>query len=67
MRSEFHSKTKVPVTSSRLKCSFQKDKDGCNSQMDLLTKYVMVHVDEAQVHDFAFIFNFEYMYAVLSR
>ena len=66
-RSEFHSKTKVQATSSRSKCSFQRDKDGCNSQMDLLTKYGMVHVDEAQVHDFVFIFNFEYRYAVLSR
>ena len=35
--------------------------------MDLLTKYGMVHVDEAQVYDFVFIFNFEYRYAVLSR
>jgi len=66
-RSEFHSKTKVQVTSSRLKCSFQRDKDGCNSQMDILTKYGMVHVDEAQVHDVAFIFDLEYRNAVLSR
>ena len=65
--SEFHSKTKVQVTSSRLKCSFQRDKDGCNSQMDILTKYGMVHVDEAQVHAIAFIFDLEYRYAVLSR
>ena len=35
--------------------------------MDILTKYGMVHVDEAQVHDFAFIFDLEYRYAVLSR
>ena len=66
-RSEFHSKTKFQVTSSRLKCSFQRDKDGCNSQMDILTKYGMVHVDEAQVHDVAFIFDLEYRNAVLSR
>ena len=35
--------------------------------MDILAKYGMVHVDEAQVHDIAFIIDLEYRYAILSR
>ena len=35
--------------------------------MDILTKYGMVHVDEAQAHDVTFIFDLKYRNAVLSR
>ena len=36
-------------------------------KMDILTEYDMVHVDEAQVNDIAFIFYLEFRNAVLSR
>jgi len=36
-------------------------------KMDILTEYGMVHVDEAQVNDIAFIFDLEFRNAVLSR
>ena len=35
-------------------------------KMDILTEYGMVHVDEAQVHDVAFIFDLEFRNIVLS-
>ena len=36
-------------------------------RMDILTKYGMAHIDEAQVHDIAFIFDLEFRNVVLSR
>ena len=36
-------------------------------KMDILTEYGMVHADEPQVHDIAFIFDLEFRNAVLSR
>ena len=36
-------------------------------KMDILTEYGMVHVDEAQVHDIASIFDLGFRNAVLSR
>jgi len=65
-RSEFHSKTKVQVTSSWLKCSFQRDKGGCYSQ-NILTKYGMINIVESQVVDNTFKFDLEFRNAVLSR
>jgi len=50
-----------------LKCSFQRDKDRCYSQKDILTKYGMVNIVEAQVVDNTFKFNLEFRNVVLSR
>jgi len=36
-------------------------------RMDILTNYGMAHIDEAQVHDIAFIFDLEFRNVVLSR
>ena len=36
-------------------------------KMDILTEYGMVHVDETQVHDIAFIFDLKFRNAILSR